>query len=157
MVADSAHASFKRILLPTDFTEASAYAAEYALDMAVQYKASLFLLHVVDVTEDAAGFYVPHLSFDNLDKEMVEAAEVMLKKFCAKQFKGVDGLDMKVVAGEPYKDILKAVDRDGIDIVIMGTCGKGGIERFFFGSTTERVLREVDCPVLVIPPRGKSR
>ncbi len=157
MAEKSVPADFERILLPTDFTEASEHAALYALNMATKYNARLYVLDVVDLTEDAAGFYVPHLSFDNLDKEMLKAAEGMLEKFCAKQFNGFDGLEMKVVAGEPYKDILKAVDKDGIDIVVMGTCGKGGIERFFFGSTTERVLREADCPVLVIPPRSKSR
>ncbi len=156
MAEKSGPADFERILLPTDFTEASENAALYALNMATKYDARLYVLHVVDLTEDAAGFYVGHPSFENLDKEMLKAAEGMLEKFCAKQFDGFDGLEMKAVAGEPYKDILKAVDKDGIDIVIMGTCGKGGIERFFFGSTTERVLREADCPVLVIPPPGKS-
>lgn len=157
MAEKSGVADFERILLSTDFTEASENAALYALNMAVKYDARLYVLHVVDLTEDAAGFYVPHLSFENLDAEMLKSARRMLDKFCEKQFKGFDGLEANVIAGEPYKDILKAVDRDGIDIVVMGTCGKGGIERFFFGSTTERVLRDVGCPVLVIPPRGKTR
>ena len=152
MATNSAHANFKRILLPTDFTEASAYAAAYALNMAVQYKARLFLLHVVDLTEDAAGFYVPHVSFGKLNKELADVAGVMLKKFCAKQFKGFKRLEMKVLAGEPYKEIIKTVKKDKIDVVVMGTFGRSGLDKFFFGSTTDRVLRKADRPVLVVPP-----
>jgi nucleotide-binding universal stress UspA family protein len=152
MATNSAKVNFKRILLPTDFTEASAYAASYALNMALQYKARLFVLHVVDLTEDAAGFYVPHVSFSNLDKELKDVGEVMLKKFCAKRFKGFNGLVTKVLVGEPYKEIVKSIKKDKIDVVVMGTFGKGGLDRFFFGSTTDRVLRKTDCPVLVVPP-----
>ena len=152
MATKSAQANFKRILLPTDFTEASGHAAAYALSMAVKYKARLFVMHVVDTTGEAAGFYVPHASFTRLDKELVDVAEMMLKKFCAKQFKSFKSFDTKVTAGEPYKEIIKSVKKNNIDVVVMGTFGRGGLDKFFFGSTTDRVLRKTDRPVLVIPP-----
>ncbi len=152
MATKSAKANFKRILLPTDFTEASAHAAAYALNMAVKYKARLFVIHVVDTTGEASGFYVPHASYAKLDKELKDVGEMMLKKFCAKQFKGFKGLEAKVTVGEPYKEIIKSVKKDNIDVVVMGTFGRDGLDKFFFGSTTDRVLRKTDRPVLVIPP-----
>lgn len=144
---------FESILFPTDLTDASDSAAAYALSVARKYKARLCVVHVVDTSSEAAGFYLPHLSYENLDKEMVAGAEEMLKKYCLKYFKGFKDYETKVLKGEPYKAIAKAVTANKIDLVVMGTHTKGGIDKFFFGSTTERVMRKVSCPVLVISPK----
>ncbi len=144
---------FKKILFPTDFSEASISSAGYALFLARQNKARLYVLHVVDISDEAAGFYLPHLSFEKLDKEMVSSASGMLKKFAAKHFKNYKNIETHVLAGEPYKEILKVVKGTEVDIIVMGTLGKARIDRFLFGSTTERVMRSAKCPVLVIPPK----
>lgn len=142
---------FKTILFTTDFTEASVHAASYAASLAKSYGATLYVLHVVDTSDEAAGFYLPHLSFEKLDAELKDTAGAMLKKFCAKNFKGQDGLKATVHTGEPYKEILKAAA--GADIIVMGTFGKKAhLDRLLFGSTTERVMRRAKCPVLVVPP-----
>lgn len=143
---------FERILFPTDFSQASGDAASYAQTLARQYGSRIVVLHVIDVTEEAAGFYVPHLSYEKLDKEMAAGAQQMLEKYCAKVFRGFKNLEMKVVAGEPYKEILKSVKGSKIDMIVMGLSGKAALDRFLFGSTTERVMRKTTCPVLVIPP-----
>ncbi|MBI5493197.1 MAG: universal stress protein [Deltaproteobacteria bacterium] len=147
---------FKRILFPTDFSEASINAAGYALALARQNKARLYVLHVVDVSDEAAGFYLPHLSFERLDKELMSSATEMLRNFIAKQFKGYRNIETQVAAGEPYKEILKVVKGADADVIVMGTLGKARIDRFIFGSTTERVMRSAKCPVLVIPPRKSA-
>jgi len=144
---------FKNILFTTDFTEASVHAASYAASLARIYGAALRVLHVVDTSEEAAGFYLPHLSFEKLDEELKDTARAMLKKFCEKNFKGLDGLNATVVTGEPYREILQAAA--GADVIVMGTFGKKAhLDRLLFGSTTERVMRRAKCPVLVIPPAG---
>jgi len=143
---------FENILLPTDFSGASKDAAVYALKIARQHKAKLYLLHVMDVSSDAAGFYVPHQSYENLDEEMVVAAEAMLNNFASKNIKGYKNIELRVVSGEPYKEIIKSIKALKIDLCVMGTFGKAAIERFFVGSTPERVMRKALCPVLIIPP-----
>lgn len=143
---------FENILLPTDFSSASVCAAAYALSVARQNSARLYVLHVMDVSSDAAGFYVPHISYENLDEEMLLAAEEILHKFGARNLKGYKNIELRVVAGEPYQEILKTIKRLKIDLCVLGTYGKTGIERFFVGSTTERVMRKAACPVLIIPP-----
>lgn len=143
---------FARILFPTDFTDASANAAQYALSLARQNKARLYVLHVVDTSEEASGFYLPHLSYEKLDKEMVAGASDMLRKFCAARFKGYRNIEPQVLAGEPFKEILRVIKGGKIDLVVMGTFGKTRIDRLLFGSTTERVMRRASCPVLVVPP-----
>lgn len=143
---------FKKILFPTDFTDASVAAASYALMLARQSKGRIYVLHVVDVSREAAGFYLPHLSFEKLDKELKASASEMLKNFCARHFKGFKGFEQSILVGEPYKEILKSAKGSGMDLVVMGTFGRTRVDRLLFGSTTERVMRRAECPVLVIPP-----
>lgn len=142
----------QKILFPTDFSGASIHAAAYALLLAKTYKARLYVLHVVDTSEEASGFYLPHLSYEKLDKELMESARDMLAKFCSTRFKGYKNVEQRVLSGEPYKEILKVIKGIDIDMIVMGTFGKARIDRFFFGSTTERVMRKASCPVFVIPP-----
>lgn len=144
--------TIRKILLPTDFSSVSEEAAAYALTLARQNKARLYVLHVVDTSHEAAGFYLPHLSYENLDKELKTVAADMLGKFASKMFRGYRNVERHVLAGEPSKEILKVVKGGAVDLIVMGTYGKEGIDRFFFGSTTERVMRKAGCPVLVIPP-----
>lgn len=141
-----------KILFPTDFSGASEDAAEYALMMARQNKAKLYVLHVVDTSQEAAGFYLPHLSYESLDKDMKKSADEMLRKFSNKALKGYRDIEKRIIMGEPYREILKVAKGNKIDMIVMGTYGKAGIDRFLFGSTTERVMRSAKCPVLIIPP-----
>jgi nucleotide-binding universal stress UspA family protein len=143
---------FKRILFPTDLTDASENAFPSALSLARQYGAKLYVIHVVDTGHEAAGFYVPHLSFERLHGELRQGAEGMLKKFCRRRLRGFEGCETHILEGEPYREIIKFVNDNKIDLVVMGTFGKGRMDRFMFGSTTERVMRKVNCPLLVVPP-----
>lgn len=145
---------FERILFPTDFSSASVNAAEYALMTARQHKAKLIVLHVVDTSDEAVGIYVPHLSYEKLEEEMTSTAADMLGRFAARSFAGFRNIETRTAAGEPYREILKVVKKEKISLVVMGASGKAGIDRFIFGSTTERVMRKVDCPILIIPPVG---
>lgn len=151
-MARKENTKIQKILFPTDFSGASIHAAAYALLMARTYKATLYVLHVVDTSEEASGFYLPHLSYEKLDRELLESASGMLDKFCSTRFKGYRNIEKRVLSGEPYKEILKVIKGADIDMVVMGTFGKARIDRFFFGSTTERVMRKASCPVFVVPP-----
>jgi len=151
-MAQKERTKIQKILFPTDFSGASIHAAAYALLLAKTYKARLYVLHVVDTSEEASGFYLPHLSYEKLDKELMESAGEMLAKFCSTRFKGYRNIEKRVLSGEPYKEILKVIKGVDIDVIVMGTFGKARIDRFFFGSTTERVMRKASCPVFVIPP-----
>ncbi len=143
---------FKNILIPTDFAEATESAFDNALMVARQFDAKLHLVHIINTKEEAAGFYVPHLSFDKLDREFMVAAEDMIKKFCAKRLKSYKGCVTAVLKGEPYRQIIKYAKDEAIDVIVMATYGKSRVDRFIFGSTTERVIRKAPCPVLVVPP-----
>ena len=143
---------FKKILFPTDFSVASDYAMSYAISMAKRYKAKFFLLHVVDTTYDISGFYIPHISAEKLMQEMEEAAEKKLTNISSAISRRVKAREIVVKSGIPHKEILKFAKDKGVDMIIMGTHGKAGLDHLLFGSTTERVLRQANCPVLTIRP-----
>ncbi|MDP2682069.1 MAG: universal stress protein [Deltaproteobacteria bacterium] len=142
----------KKILFPTDFSVASDYALSYAVSMAKRFKAEIFLIHVVDTSYDISGFYIPHISVEKLIQEMESSAEAQLKKVGGKISRSVKAYKSAVKSGIPYKEIIKFAKNKGIDMIIMGTHGKSGTDHFFFGSTTERVMKQADCPVLTIRP-----
>jgi nucleotide-binding universal stress UspA family protein len=145
-------AKIKKILFPTDLTDASFEAVGYAVLLAKQFKAKLHVIHVVNTKDEAAGFYMPHLSFDKLNKDMAIGAELMLKKFATKSLKSVASKKVSVLKGDPYKQIIKYAKDNGIDTIVMGALSKGRVDKFIFGSTTERVMRRSPCPVLIVPP-----
>ncbi len=152
MAAKTKPSAFKRILLPIDFSQSSEDAAAYAVMMAKTHKATLHILHVVDVSEDATGFYVPHLAYEKYDDEMVTGAEKMLTKFCSKVCKGFKNFETETVTGNPYKVILKVAKSSDADLLVMGAFGRGRLDKLFFGSTTERIMRKSMCPVLIVHP-----
>lgn len=142
----------KKILFPTDFSVASDYALSYAISLAKRFKAGMFFIHVVDTSYDISGFYIPHISVEKLIQEMEDSAEARLKKISIKIPRKVKIYEAVVKSGSPYKEIIKFSKNKGIDMIIMGTHGKSGTDHFFFGSTTERVIKQADCPVLTIRP-----
>lgn len=144
---------FERILFPTDFSGSSEDAACYALMLARQHGSELFALHVVETPIETAGIHVPHPSYEQQGEESLQAALDMLERSSGLLFKGFDEVSSHAVSGEPYKEIIRFAKKTKIDLIVMGASGKGGIDRFLFGSTTERVLRKTHCPVLVIPPQ----
>ncbi|MFQ5441145.1 MAG: universal stress protein [Thermodesulfobacteriota bacterium] len=143
---------FKNILFPTDCSEGSEGAAACALSLAGAYGAKLFVLHVVDISLEPSGFYVPHMSYEKLDKEGESAEAKLLRKYCARVFRGFMEFESIILSGEPHKEILKVADEKDIDVIVMGSGARGGVDRLFFGSTAEKVLKKSTVPVLVIPP-----
>ncbi len=149
--------SFRNILLPTDFSNASADAVSYALSIAVKYTSDLHVLHVMNDTTEPIGFYIPHLSFDHLEDEMLREANNMLKGFCKRTMEGIKGYTMQVIVGTPYLKIVDYAKEHSIDLIVMGSVSKASsLDRLFFGSTTERVLRAAPCHILTIHPRENT-
>ena len=141
---------FEKILTAIDFSESSDFAFEYALTLARQFQAELTIMHVINEPVDLRGFYVPHISFEQLEKEIEEGAEKMMEKFCQTKMGDFTRYTTAVVAGIPYEEILRKAEETGASLVVLGTHGRTGIDHLIFGSTAERVVRSAACPVLTI-------
>lgn len=142
--------SFDKILFATDFSESSDHAFDYALTLAQQFGSRLTILHVINEPVDLRGFYVPHISFENLEKEIEEGARKMMAKFLATHMTGFSNYQTAIVSGVPWEEILKRAESDRSSCIVLGTQGRSGIDHLLFGSTAERVVRKALCPVVTV-------
>lgn len=138
------------VLFPTDFSEGSFNALPYAADLSRHYNAKLYILHVVYDVFRATDSHIPHISADELYREMSVWATKEIDRCCVEETRGLPDVKKVVLKGIPYDEIVNFAEKEKIDIIVMGTHGKKGIERLFFGSTAERVVRIAPCPVMTV-------
>lgn len=142
--------AIRTILFPTDFTENCEQAFEYALGCARQFGARLIVMHVINEPVDLRGFYVPHISFESLEKEIAEGADAMMQKFCRMHMGDFTDFETCLVTGIPHDEILKKASEADASLIVMGTQGRTGLDHLLFGSTAESVFRRATCPVMTV-------
>jgi nucleotide-binding universal stress UspA family protein len=142
----------KRILFPIDLTENASRILPYVLSVAQKYEATVHLLHVVDDFRKWGGFYIPHIPLDQFQEAALKGAEKSLDKVCQEQLQHCPNFQKKVLFGDPAQKILETVECEKIDLVVMGTHGRKGLEVVFFGSVAENVVKKSPVPVLTINP-----
>jgi len=142
----------KKILFPLDLTENSSKLLPYVLSISEKYSCIIYLLHVVQDLNRWGKLYVPHPSMDNFQKEANKAAKKAMDRVCENQLQSCPNFQKKIVSGDPATEILKTIDSEGIDLVIMGTHGRKGLEQTIFGSVAADVVKKSSAPVLVINP-----
>jgi nucleotide-binding universal stress UspA family protein len=143
---------FEKILFALDFSEHAKHASDYALSMARNFNARLIIIHVIQEPVDLSGFYVPHISFENLEMEIRQGAEKLMEKFCAETIPAEIDYETSIVSGIPYQEILRKAEEENVSLIVMGTQGRKGIDHFLFGSNAEKVVRNSKCPVLTVCP-----
>ncbi|AHF98205.1 MAG: universal stress protein [Desulfurella sp.] len=139
----------KNILIPTDLSENAQKAIEYALSLAKAYGAKLHIYYVITDLQAALG-YVPSLPLDKIEASMRQEAENYFEHIKNKILKDFDNFDMHIEVGDAPKKIVEFATNNDIDLIVMGAQGKSALERFVFGSTTEKVLRMSKKPILVV-------
>jgi nucleotide-binding universal stress UspA family protein len=145
---------FKRILVPTDFSDYAEHALEYAVGLISLYRAQIFVLHVFYLQE-----YLSLMS-EKPDAGSKAAAEVLeaAKGRAISKLEDIVGrlADQHAIAipslsiGVPFEEIVKYATEMDIDLIVMSTHGRAGLAHFLLGSTTERVISHATCPVLVV-------
>lgn len=141
----------KKILWPTDFSEPADEGLKIAIELATQFSAELFLVHVVapmPTMQGAAaptGFHIPTVL-----EELHESAKKSLDEIQQKRIPAEIKAHTCVVDGKPAHEIVQLAAREKIDLIVIPTQGESGWQRFFFGSVAEKVVRLADCPVLTI-------
>ena len=144
--------TIKTILVPTDFSPASAHALEYARGIADRFGASLHLIHVVEHPYLPGGYMemypgLPAGYFDNLDKAARERLEAQLGPDEAAQYSAA----FVTRLGVPAREILDYLStHTEIDLVVMATAGRGAIGRLVMGSVADKIVRAAACPVLTV-------
>ncbi len=147
---------YKKILLPTDGSEYANKAAKHAIWLASISGAELVVLYVIE-TSSLVGLPAEDLivrikemlkeeGHKSLNKISKIVEEGKIKDECHHEVK----LNMITEEGSPADIIVKKIKEENIDLVVMGTSGKHGLDRFLLGSVTEHVVRSSPIPVLVV-------
>lgn len=138
------------ILCPTDFSDSSERAYEYGLSLARHYRAELHLLHVVRPVIIGYPEYAIPDSVNEFYGGLSDHAEEQLREFA--KVHGVEGLQARVTVEEGVvtESIIDFARENSIDMIVMGTHGRRGVQRLALGSVTERVLRKAGRPVLAV-------
>ncbi len=143
---------FKKILFPVDLSESSEKIVPYVQIVAKKFEAKIHILFAARVFQYLTSIYVPHLSINKFEREIFEGAEKKLYEFIDKYFKEYPGTKPAVVAGDASEEIINYVESQGIDLIIMGTHGRKGLDKAIFGSVAERVVKAAPVPVMVVNP-----
>ena len=144
---------FGKILIPTDFSESAENASLYALSLAEKYGSKIYVAHVIEPFT-----YTSDLGIDMGDQYQV--MEATAKKFLddivtsiKEKHIDVEGI---LLSGEPFVEIIKYVKQEQINLIIMATHGRSGIEHILLGSVAEKVVRKSPCPVLTVKKAGQT-
>jgi len=142
----------KRILCATDFSDFSNHAIPYGIALAKEFKASLFLCHIVDLSS-AAIYGEAVLALEDQQKRMTKYAEDEMAALMSKESIQWEPL---ITVGNAAHEIARLAGEKRIDITVAASHGRAGLKRLILGSVTERLMRTLPCPLLVVrsPERG---
>ena len=142
----------KNILFPIDLTENSSKILPYVLSVSEKYNSMIYLIHVVQDLHRWGRVYIPHTSMDKFQQEALENAEKALDTVCEEQLESCPNFQRRVVSGDPAMEILKTIETEDIDLVVMGTHGRKGLEHILMGSVAGNVVKRSPVPVMTVNP-----
>ncbi|CUU03934.1 Nucleotide-binding universal stress protein, UspA family [Candidatus Kryptobacter tengchongensis] len=145
----------KKILLPTDLSPASISAFKYAKSLAEKYGASIYVLHVLENIPILA-IHALDLTLERIEKNMAENAKIQLEKIVKENLKTKNKVQIFIRKGVVDEEIVKFADEKKVDLIVMGTHGRTGIEYTILGSIAEKIVRRAKCPVLTVKPEKQS-
>ena len=151
--------AINKVLCAVDFSDCSRHALEYAVAIGAYYEATVTALHVYDarpvVTSAPFGLEAMQvISVEDVSREAVAAAAA---RFVA-QVPAASGVAVRVTEGPKVADeVTVQANLLAADLLVVGSHGRSGFERFLLGSTADRILRQSRHPVLVVPPHAGDR
>jgi len=138
----------KKILVPTDGSDSSMRAADFALKLAKHFESEIIGIYVIDrvILEEISKIHERH----QVEGEIRRKAERCLNYIVnSAEREGLKASSI-LVEGQPHDQIVRHAESLGADIIIMGSKGRRGANRILIGSVAERVIEYAPCPVLVI-------
>jgi len=143
---------FKRIICATDFSDFSNRTVKYGLALAKEFDSKIYVCHVIDLSS-VAIYGEFQLDPVGLQDRIMKDAGDQLEELIGKQHKAWEPL---ITVGHAADEISRIVEEKNIDLVITATRGRSGLKRLILGSVTERLMRTLTCPLLVIHSPDKE-
>ena len=148
---------FKKILFPVDLSEVSAEIIPYVTTLARTFQADLHVLFVARIFKYYDTIYVPPVSIVEFEEKIVAGGQRRLDEFVGEHLKDCCVSVVKVIPGDPAEEIVRYIDAEGIDLVVMSTHGRKGLDRVLFGSVANHVVTTSSVPVMTVNPYRKKK
>jgi nucleotide-binding universal stress UspA family protein len=155
MAEDKVMISYKRVLVPVDFSEPSRKAVTYAMTIAAQTNAKLFVAHIVP-DRSALNYAFPAETYE-AEKQQYASAKREIEKLIPPECADMFDVEMIVKTGRVDAELIGIVKEQGVDLVVMGSHGRTHLGRWFIGSVTERLLRKLPVPLLSVSHVGPEK
>ena len=141
----------KKILWPTDFSENSASAIPYVASLTEKYQTEIHLLYVIEDLAPHKPWYgeLQRSHIDKLHEWEKKTAEERLDKICTSYLDGCPKYIKHIAIGDPAQEILKFIEKEKVDMVVMAKRGEKG--HFRFGSVSEKIVKHAPVPVVTVP------
>jgi nucleotide-binding universal stress UspA family protein len=148
-----------RILVPTDFSEEARTALSYGVALAERLGGTLHVLHVVEAVVNVSPLPQEFGARDELDRAIGESAWGELNQLLSAEDRKRLKVEFAVEWGIPFTEIVRYAQARRVDLIAMGTHGRGGVKHLILGSVAENVVRGAPCPVLTVrhlPPSARN-
>ena len=142
----------KKILFPIDFASNFETLVPWVQTFADKFGATVYVLFVAQDLSHFATFYVPHGNIEDFQKQAVDSARKRMAAAVEEFFNKIPKLETRVELGSPAEKILAFVQKEKVDMIIMGAHGRAGLDRVIFGSVANKVVKSASCPVLTVHP-----
>jgi len=139
------------ILHPTDLSEPSKYALLYAISFAEEYRAKLYLLHVIEEISQAIYFDMLHAPpLAELMSDIEEQVSKAMDDLVPADVRQRIVVEKIIRRGVPFLEVIRCAEEIGADLIVCGTHGRTGLKHALFGSVAEKIVRKAPCPVLSV-------
>ena len=149
---EGAMIDIKKVLFPVDFTKGSKKVLPFVKFFVDKCGAELHLVHVVRGPEDFTGFDMGAAWFSSFEQELIKGAQKAMDRFVSEELGDDPNVRTRILMGDAVDEITNYAAENAIDIIVMGTHGRKGLEKIMFGSVAEGVVKAASCPVITVNP-----
>ena len=148
---------YKKVLFCTDFSENADYAFDFAYGITKRDEGLLYILHVIphNPNQDYAEGLVKKEILEKIRKTIEKDIDTKYREHYINKIEDGSKFEIVIKSGREDDEILDFAKKEKIDLIVMGTHGKTGIARVYFGSVAEKILRRSPYPVFTIPCKKK--
>ncbi len=144
----------KKILVPTDFSDFSKPAVDYACAIAARFDSQLHLLHVVPIRNAVRSLMRFLLKRWKHRRCSDRRCQTTHRKAARKRLENNQPIVREVRTGAVFLEIIDYAKANDVDLIVIGTHGRGGLMHVLLGSVAEKIVRKSPCPVLTVKPQG---
>ncbi len=142
----------RKIMVPIDFSDVAPVVAKWAKDFARKINAQILVAYVLEDLSTYEGIYVDVKTLAELEMTLFEGAKKSMEDFLKEHFSDYPNVEFVLEKGDVVETLIKIAQEKGVDLIIMGTHGRKGLDKILFGSVAEGVVKNSPIPVVTINP-----